>query len=67
MVISTSAGVGRKRINEEQMPARFPGGTLARMDAVLKAKETRSDLLRTALERELERRERKKPKDRDPN
>jgi metal-responsive CopG/Arc/MetJ family transcriptional regulator len=51
--------VGRKKINEEQMPARLPLGTLARMDSVLTGKEKRSDLLREAIERELARRERK--------
>ena len=50
--------VGRKRINEEQVPARFPGGTLARIDAVLQEKEKRAEFIRVAIERELERRER---------
>lgn len=53
--------VGRKQINAEQMPARLPAGTLARMDAVLKEKENRSDLLRTAVEAELRRREAARP------
>lgn len=52
--------VGRKRINEEQTPARFPAGTLARMDAVLEDREKRADLIREAVERELKRRERAK-------
>ena len=51
--------VGRKQINEEQMPGRFPAGTIARMDAVLETGEKRADLLREAVERELRRRERK--------
>ena len=50
--------MGRKRINEEQMPARLPAGTLERMDAVLKEGENRSGFLRQAVERELKRRER---------
>jgi len=50
--------MGRKRINEEQMPARFPAGTLARIDAMLRPKEKRADLLRDAVARELGRRER---------
>ena len=56
--------VGRKRINEEQMPARFPAGTLARIDAVLnrETNEKRSDLIRAAVERELKRREKEKSK-----
>jgi hypothetical protein len=51
--------MGRKQINEEQMPARLPEGTLARMDAVLEDGESRAGLLRTAVERELKRREKK--------
>jgi hypothetical protein len=46
--------VGRKKINDEQTPARFPAGTLKRIDAVLAPKERRSDLIRKAVERELE-------------
>lgn len=53
----TTARVGRKQINHEQMPARFPDGTLARIDAVLADREKRSDFVREAVERELERRE----------
>jgi hypothetical protein len=53
--------VGRKRINEpgEQTPARFPAGTLARMDAALdkSINEKRSDLIREAVDRELKRRD----------
>lgn len=52
------ASVGRKRINEEQTPARFGAGTLARIDDVIKDKEKRSDFIREAVERELKRRER---------
>jgi hypothetical protein len=64
MVISTmSNDVGRRRINEEQMPARFPAGTLARIDAVLEDKEKRADLLREAVEREIGRREKAAEKD----
>ena len=49
--------VGRKRINDEATPARFPAGTLARLDAVLNEKEKRSDFIREAVEREIKRRE----------
>ena len=52
-----TARVGRRRINQEQMPARFPAGTLARIDAVLDEGEKRADLLRKAVEREIERRD----------
>lgn len=50
------AGVGRPRINDEQTPARFPKGTLARIDAALAEGEKRSDFIREAVERELKRR-----------
>jgi hypothetical protein len=57
------AHVGRKRINEEQMPARFPLGTIERIDRVLSEKEKRADFVRDAVARELARREKavKKP------
>lgn len=51
--------MGRRQINEEQTPARFPGGTLDRIDRVLDEGEKRSDFIREAVERELKRRERK--------
>lgn len=50
--------MGRKRINDEQTPARFPEGTLERMDSLLAEGEKRADLIREAVERELARRER---------
>jgi hypothetical protein len=49
--------MGRRQINHEQMPGRFPAGTLKRIDRVLDEREKRSDLLRLAVERELQRRE----------
>lgn len=51
--------VGRPKINEEQTPARFPAGTLARIDGVLTEREKRSDFIREAVEAELKRREAK--------
>lgn len=63
LVISgTKRPVGRTRINDEQTPARFPAGTLARVDAVLADKEKRSDFMREAVEREIKRREREAKK-----
>jgi len=50
--------VGRTKINAEQIPARLPKGTLARIAAVLERGEKRADFLRTAVARELQRRER---------
>ena len=41
---------------EPQTPARFPAGTLARIDAACVGNEKRSDFIREAVERELERR-----------
>jgi len=41
---------------EEQTPARFPAGTLAKISAVLAEGEARSDFLREATEREILRR-----------
>jgi metal-responsive CopG/Arc/MetJ family transcriptional regulator len=49
---------GRPRINHEQIPARFPEGTLQRIDGTLEDGENRSDFIREAVERELKRRER---------
>jgi hypothetical protein len=48
--------MGRKQINHEQTPARFPEGTLAKIDEVLEDGEKRSDLIREAVEREIKRR-----------
>lgn len=50
--------MGRKKINAEQTPGRFPEGTLARIDTVLAKGEKRSDLIREAVEREIRRRAR---------
>lgn len=51
--------MGRKRINDEQYLAKFPEGTLARIDAALEEKEPRAAFIRESVERELKRRERK--------
>lgn len=52
----TAKNVGRPKINGEQTPGRFPIGTLARIDASLGEKEKRSDFIREAVNRELDRR-----------
>ena len=49
--------MGRKRINEDHTPARLPAGTLDRIEAVLREREKRADFIRSAIERELKRRE----------
>lgn len=59
--LDSPASVGRPKINHEQTPARFPLGTLAKIDAALKEGEARSDFIREAVEAELKRRERQKP------
>jgi metal-responsive CopG/Arc/MetJ family transcriptional regulator len=51
--------MGRKQINAEQAPARFPFGTLDRIDAVLDDGENRSEFIRVAVEKELKRREKR--------
>lgn len=48
--------VGRKQVNFDKMPARFPEHTFARIDAALRPGETRTDLIRAAVEAELQRR-----------
>jgi len=48
------AKAGRPKTNFEQMPARFPEGTLGRIDAVRQPGETRVDFLRTAVTNEIE-------------
>lgn len=53
------ARVGRKKRWAEDMQARFPDGTFARISAVLKEGEDRTDFVRIAVERELKRRERR--------
>lgn len=56
-VISDIArGVGRPKRNTEQTPARFPPGTLARIDAVLLEGESRSDFLLIAAQHEIKKR-----------
>ena len=46
----------------EDMQARFPKGTFARIAAVLSAYEDRTDFVREAVEREIERRGREAEK-----
>lgn len=50
--------VGRRRINAEEATVRLAEGTLARVRATLAEGEPLSAFLRSAVERELERRER---------
>lgn len=48
--------MGRRKVNFEQVAARFPDGTLAGIDAVLRPGENRSDLIRIAVQAEVEKR-----------
>lgn len=54
-----SRRMGRTKINDEQTPARFPAGTLERIDATLDEGEKRADFIRKAVETELKKREKK--------
>jgi len=51
--------MGRPRQWAQDMQARFPAGTFERMKAVLEEGEDRTDLVREAVERELQRREKR--------
>lgn len=55
--------MGRKQINEpgEALSARFPKGTLRRIEAVLAEGEPKAAFIRNAIESELVRREGVKP------
>ena len=58
LISATHVRVGRKKLWAEDMVARFPEGTFARIERVLQEKEDRTDFVREAVERELKRRER---------
>jgi hypothetical protein len=51
-----SKRMGRPRQWAEDMQARFPKGTFKRIEAVLREDEDRTDFVREAVERELDRR-----------
>jgi hypothetical protein len=53
--------VPRRKRWSEDMVARFAAGTFARIEAVLAETEDRTDFVRAAVERELARREKRKP------
>lgn len=56
---ATPRRVGRKKRWAEDMQARFPEGTFARIEAALDEGEDRTDFVREAVERELKRREKR--------
>lgn len=55
---------GRPRRWAEDMVARFPRGTFAKISAVLREDEDRTDFVREAVEHELKRREANKKRER---
>jgi hypothetical protein len=57
LAAATLPRMGRKRLWREDMQARFPAGTFRRIAGVLNETEDRTDFVREAVERELERRE----------
>lgn len=64
LISVTRKKMGRKKRWAEDMQARFPEGTFARIAAVLAEGEDRTDLVREAVERELKHRERGQQKGR---
>lgn len=50
--------MGRERRNHENLTARFPEGTLKRIEAALRGREGKADFIRAAVKEKLERRER---------
>jgi hypothetical protein len=66
--VANKPRMGRKKRWHDVMGAKFPAGTFERIATVLKEEEDRTDFVREAVERELERREpagkRKKPRQR---
>lgn len=65
-ISATPPAVGRRKINFEQYPAKFPEGTLSRARALLSKGEKFADMLREAVEREIRRRIAKRESRRKP-
>jgi hypothetical protein len=63
MVSGENDGMGRTHINDQSMTARFPEGTFERIDGVRVKAESRAEFIRAAVDREIRRREKAKPKD----
>lgn len=57
VVSSKSPEMGRAKINHENMMARFPEGTLARIEKALGDGENKAEFVRKAVEERLARRE----------
>lgn len=58
-------GVGRKKEWTEQLRLPLAEGTTAKIDSVLADKEPRLDMIREAIDREIKRRSRERPKAQD--
>lgn len=58
--VATPRRVGRKMLWPDKILAPLPKGSLARLVAVLRTDEGKTDFLREAVETELKRREREK-------
>lgn len=61
LISGSPARVGRKKQWSEDMVARFAEGTFERIAAVLAVGEDRTDFVRSAVDVELKRREKRKP------
>jgi len=64
--IGFTGGMGRRKRWHEVMGTPFVSGTFARMRAVRRPKESRTDFVREAVEHELRRREARKGRRRPP-
>ena len=53
--------MGRERRNHENLTARFPEGTLVRIERALRGREGKADFIRAAVSEKLARRERNLP------
>jgi len=55
--------MGRERRNHENLTARFPEGTLSRIERALRGREGKADFIRKAVAEKLAARERNLPAD----
>jgi hypothetical protein len=56
----------RERRQREDYTARFPPGTLARLESALRGRESKADLIRLAVEEKLRQREKPSGKSANP-
>lgn len=62
-IYATDTKVGRKKEYPDRITLPLAEGVIERIDKILQSGEARLDVIRSAIERELKRREREKPKD----